>query len=91
MQEVLELKKVVKAAGGKPTPYQGHLMSYHQYMRINDILSRPLEESYQAKVIENFKWEEWIDPCKAVPSPHKRADIRLKDYPYRGKPAERPK
>ena len=91
MQEVLELKKVVKAAGGKPTPYQVDLMRYHQYMHINDILSRPLEESYQAKVIENFKWADWIDPSKTISNPHKRADIRLKDYPYRGKPVEGPK
>ena len=91
MQEVLDLKKVVKDAGGKPTPYQVDLMRYQQYMHINDILSRPLEESYQAKVIENFKWEEWVDPSKIVPKPHKRADIRLRDYPYRGKPVEGPK
>lgn len=84
MQEVLELKKVVKATKGKPTPYQVDLMRYYQYMHINDILSRPLEESYQVKVIENFKWEEWVDPSKTIPNPHKRADIRPKDYLYRG-------
>jgi len=91
MQEVLNLKKVVKDAGGKPTPYQVDLMRYQQYMHINDILSRPLEESYQAKVIENFKWEDWVDPTKTMSNPHKRADIRLKNYPYRGKPIEGPK
>ena len=91
MQEVLNLKKVVKDAGGKPSPYQVDLMRYQQYMHINDILSRPLEESYQAKVIENFKWEDWVDPTKTMSNPHKRADIRLKNYPYRGKPIEGPK
>jgi len=90
MQEVLDLKKVVKDAGGKPTPYQVDLMRYHQFMHINDIYSRPLEESYQAKVIENFKWAEWVDPSKTVQNPHVRADIRLKDYPYRGEPVEGP-
>lgn len=91
MEKVLELKKVVKAAGGKPTPYQVDQMRYFQFTHINDIVSRPLEESYQAKVIENFKWEEWVDATKTLPNPHKRGDIRLKDYPYRGKPIEGPK
>ncbi len=90
MQEVLDLKKVVKDAGGNPTPYQVDLMRYYQYMHIDDIQSRPLEESYQAKILENFKWEEWADPTKAVANPHKRGDIRLKNYPYRGKPVEGP-
>lgn len=91
MEKVLELKKVVKAAGGKPTPYQVDQMRYFQFTHINDIVSRPLEESYQAKVIENFQWEEWVDASKTVPNPHKRGDIRLKGYPYRGKPIEGPK
>jgi len=91
MQEVLNLKKVVKDAGGKPTPYQVDLMRYQQYMHINDIVGRPLEESYQAKVIENFKWEDWADLSKTIPNPDKRADIRLKNYPYREKPIEGPK
>lgn len=91
MQEVRDLKKVVKDAGGKPSPYQVDLMRYQQYMHINDIVSRPLEESYQVKVIENFKWEDWVDVTKTMPNPHKRADTRLKNYPYRGKPIEGPK
>jgi hypothetical protein len=66
-------------------------MRYDQYRHINDILRHPLEESYQAKVIENFKWKEWIDPSKTVPNSHKRADIRLKNYPYRGRPVEGPR
>ena len=90
MDEVRELKKVVKNAGGNPTPYQVDLMRYYQYMHINDIMSRPLEESYQTKVIEDFRWEDWIDPEKTMPKTHKRGDIRLKDYPYREKPVSGP-
>ena len=86
MQEVLDLKKVVKDAGGKPTPYQVDLMRYYQYLHINDVLSHPLEESYQTKILTDFKWENWVDPTKSIPNPHKRADIRLKNYPYRKKP-----
>jgi hypothetical protein len=91
MKEVLALKRTVKAAGGKPTPYQVDLMRYLQWKHINDIQRRPLEESYQAKVIENFSWEDWIDPSKTIPNPHKRGDIRIKNYPYRGRPVEGPK
>ena len=90
MEKILELKRVVKNAGGKPTPYQVDLMRYFQWSHVNDILDHPLEDSYQAKVIENFKWEDWIDPSKIIPNPHKRADIRLKDYPYRKRPVEGP-
>jgi hypothetical protein len=90
MKEVEALKAVVKKAGGKPTPYQVDLMRYQQWLHVNDILEHPLDESYQAKVIENFKWEEWIDPGKTVPLPHERSDTRLKNYPYRSKPIELP-
>jgi formylmethanofuran dehydrogenase subunit E len=86
MNEVLELKKVVKKAGGKPSPYQVDQMRYYQWMHINDILSRPLEESYQAQILKDFRWEDWVDASKTIPNPHKRGDIRLKDYPYREKP-----
>jgi formylmethanofuran dehydrogenase subunit E len=61
MNEVLELKKVVKKAGGHPTPYQVDQMRYYQWMHINDILSRPLEESYQAQILKDFRWEDWGD------------------------------
>ena len=88
MDEVVNLKKVVKAAGGKPAPYQVDLMRYYQYVHINDIQARPLEQSYQAQVIKDFKWQDWIDKTKVVPNPHKRGDIRLKNYPYRGRPVE---
>lgn len=90
MKDVEELKAVVKQAGGKPTPYQVDLMRYQQWMHINDILEHPLEQSYQARIIENFKWEEWIDPDKVVAKPHDRSDTRLKNYPYRSRPVEKP-
>ena len=90
MKEVEDLKAVVKKSGGKPTPYQVDLMRYQQWLHINDILEHPLEESYQAKVIENFKWEEWINPEKTVSKQHERTDIRLKNYPYRSRPIESP-
>jgi formylmethanofuran dehydrogenase subunit E len=91
MEEVLALKKQVKASGGKPTPYQVDQMRYLQWQHVNDILNHPLEESYQAKVMENFKWEDWVNSGKTIPQPHKRSDIRLKDYPYRAKPIAGPK
>jgi formylmethanofuran dehydrogenase subunit E len=90
-QEILDLKAVVKRAGENPTPYQMDLMRYQQWSHINDILSRPLEESYQTKVIENFKREDWVDPTMNLPRTIKRSDIRLKDFPHRGKPIEGPK
>ena len=90
MEEVEALKAVVKNAGGEPTPYQVDLMRYQQWAHVNDILEHPLEDSYQAKVIENFKWADWVDPSKTIATPHKRTDTRLKDYPYRSKPIESP-
>lgn len=90
MEEVEALKAVVKNAGGEPTPYQVDLMRYQQWAHVNDILEHPLEDSYQAKVIENFKWSDWVDPTKVIATPHKRTDTRLKDYPYRSKPIESP-
>lgn len=91
MEEVRALKNVVKKAGGKPTPYQVDLMRYYQYLHINDVLSHPLEESYQTKILTDFKWEEWVDPTKSIPNPHKRGDIRLKNYPYRERPISGPR
>lgn len=85
-EEVMKLKDVVKKADGKQTPYQVDLMRYYQWKHINDIFSRPLEESYQAKVIENFKWEEWVDQAKTIRSPHVRTDTRLKNDAYRKRP-----
>lgn len=84
--KVMELKAVVKKAGGNPTPYQVDEMRYLQWLHINDILEHPLEDSYQAKVIENFNWSDWADPKMAFSSPIKRSDVRLKNYPYRERP-----
>lgn len=86
MKDVEALKAVVKQSGGKPTPYQVDLMRYQQWAHINDILEHPLEASYQAEIIENFKWDDWIDPAKLVAKPHERTDTRLKNYPYRSRP-----
>jgi len=61
-------------------------MHYYQWQHVNDILSRQMSESYQAEIIENFKWEGWVDTTKIVLNPHKRGDIRLKNYPYRERP-----
>jgi formylmethanofuran dehydrogenase subunit E len=86
MQKVIDLKKVVKNAKGHPTPDQVDLLRYYQWQHVNDILSHPIKESYQAKIIKDFKWEDWIDATKTIPNTHKRGDIRLKNYPYREKP-----
>lgn len=40
-----------------------------RYARLR-IVERPLDESYQAKVIEGYKWAEWIDPTKVMTNPH---------------------
>jgi formylmethanofuran dehydrogenase subunit E len=88
MQDVEALKAVVKAAGGQPTSYQVDLMRYQQWVHVNDILDRPLAESYQAQVIENFQWKDWIDPEKVIVKAHPRSDTRLKNHPYRGRPVE---
>ena len=91
MGDVERLKEAVKKAGGEPTPYQVDQMRYQQWSHLNDILSRPLEESYQARVIENFKWSDWIDPAKTLARPHVRSDTRLKNYPNRSRPIEGPR
>ena len=91
MADVERLKAAVKQAGGEPTPYQVDQMRFQQWSHLNDILSRPLEESYQAVVIDNFKWADWIDPAKAVGKPHARSDTRLKNYPNRTRPIEGPR
>jgi len=90
MQDVERLKDAVKRAGGEPTPYQVDQMRYQQWSHLNDILSRPLDESYQARVIENFSWADWVDPAKTIAKPHARSDTRLKNHPQRGRPIEGP-
>jgi formylmethanofuran dehydrogenase subunit E len=86
MQEVMDLKSEVKNSKGEPTPYQVDLLRYYQWQHVNDILSHPLHDSYQAKIIENFNWDDWVDKEKMVSSPFTRSDTRLKNYPYREKP-----
>jgi formylmethanofuran dehydrogenase subunit E len=86
MQDVIELKKEVKNSKGHPTPYQVDLLRYYQWEHVNDILSHPLHDSYQAKVIENFNWDDWVDKDKSFSSPFQRSDTRLKNYPYRKTP-----
>ncbi|MYM55410.1 hypothetical protein GR167_08840 [Rhodobacteraceae bacterium GS-10] len=87
---VMQLKADVKTAGGTPTPYQVDKLRYLQFTHVNDILEHPLEMSYQAQVIEDFRWEDWIDPDKTIAKPHSRGDIRLKNYPYRDRPISGP-
>lgn len=85
-KKVMELKAVVKKAGGNPTPYQVDEMRYLQWLHVNDILEHPLKDSYQAKVIKDFKWSDWANPKMTIPNPIKRSDIRIKNYPYRERP-----
>lgn len=86
MREVMALKKKVKSAEGNPLPYQVDLLRFYQWRHVNDILSRPLHESYQAKVVEDFKWDDWVDEAKRVVKPFVRSDTRLKNHPYRERP-----
>ena len=89
MDEITQLKLAVKKQGNA-TPYQVDLMRYQQFRHVNDILERPLEDSYQAQVIPNFRWEDWIDPAKVMPTPIRRVDVDYKNWPYRGRPIEGP-
>jgi formylmethanofuran dehydrogenase subunit E len=89
MDEIMKLKLAVKMKGNA-TPYEVDLMRYQQFRHVNDVLNRPLEESYQAQVIPNFKWEDWTDPKKVMVSPHRRVDVDYKNWPYRGRPIEGP-
>jgi len=89
-QEIVALKSIVKDPARSPTPYQVDKLRYLQWKHINDILSRPLSASYQADVIDDFKWEDWVDAGRAIARPHKRSDIRLKNLPYRRPPVSGP-
>ncbi len=86
MQEVIDLKTEVKNSKGHPTPYQVDLLRFYQWKHVNDVLNHPLHDSYQAKIIKNFKWDEWVDKEKTFTKPFARADTRLKNYPYRKSP-----
>lgn len=87
MDEMIKLKLKVKQQR-TPTPYQLDLLRYMQWKHINNILEHPLEESYQAKVIPDFKWADWINPQMVMPKPIKRTDIVYKNFPYRSQPIE---
>ncbi|HSN22252.1 MAG TPA: formylmethanofuran dehydrogenase subunit E family protein [Usitatibacter sp.] len=89
MQQMMELKQAVKVQK-TPTPYQVDLMRYQQYLHVNDVLDHPLEASYQAKVIPDFRWEDWVDPSFATSRTFRRSDTELKNFPNRGKPIEGP-
>jgi formylmethanofuran dehydrogenase subunit E len=86
MKEVTSLKEVVKKANGKQTAYQVDLMRYYQWKHVNDVFSHPLEDSYQAQIIQNFKWTDWVDPAKTITDKHQRTDTRLKNDAYRNRP-----
>jgi formylmethanofuran dehydrogenase subunit E len=86
MQKVVDLKKEVKNAKGDPTPYQVDLLRFYQWQHVNDILRHPLHESYQAKLIDDFNWDDWVDKTKSITKPFKRSDTRLKNHPYRDRP-----
>ncbi len=86
MQDVIALKKEVKNTKGNPTPYQVDLLRFYQWTHVNDILNHPLHESYQAKVIKDFNWDDWVDHTKSIVKPFVRSDTRLKNHPYREKP-----
>lgn len=88
MAQVVALKKAVKSVGGNPSPYQMDQLRYLQWQHVNDILSHPLEDSYQAQVIDGFSWDAWVDPDKAMVKPHERSDIRLKNHPNRERPIQ---
>jgi len=86
MQAVIDLKKEVKNAKGNPSPYQVDLLRFYQWQHVNDILSHPLHESYQTKIIKDFRWDDWADITKSIANPFERSDTRLKNHPYREKP-----
>ena len=81
MKEVLDLKKVVKKADGKQTPYQVDLRRYLQWKYINDIFSHPLDESYQVQAIKDLKLENWVDQATMIQKPIKRTDTFIKNDP----------
>jgi hypothetical protein len=88
----IDVQHAMKEKRGRDlVPHRILQMRRQQWVHVNDILSRPLEEGYQAQVITNFKWEDWIDASKAVAKPHVRSDTRLNSFPNRGRPIEGPK
>jgi len=90
VEEIKRLKTIVKHPEKKPTPYDVDKLRYLQWKHVNDVLTHPLKESYQARVVAGFEWENWIDPTKRIANPHLRGDIRLKNFPYRTRPVSGP-
>ena len=86
--EVKQLKRVVK--GGDPTAWQVDRLRYLQWKHINDIQSRPLHQSYQSKVLEDFSPADWKDQSKTIPNPHERGDVKLKNHSFRERPVAGP-
>lgn len=89
IRQIMELKKAIKG-NDDPSPYQVDLLRHLQWKHINNILSRPIKESYQAAIVGDFDWESCIDTKKQIPSPQQRSDIKLKNHPYRNKPIYMP-
>ena len=89
MDEVMKLKLAVKTQKNA-TPYQVDLMRYQQFVHVNDVLDHPLEESYQAKVIPDFRWDDWVDSGKRMSGTFARSDTEYKNFPNRGRPIEGP-
>jgi hypothetical protein len=47
-----------RAPSGDPAPHQLDQIRFQRWPHVNEVLEYPLEDSYQAKVIEGFKWAE---------------------------------
>ena len=89
-EEIVKLKIAVKREERKPTPYDVDKLRYLQWKHVNDVLTHPLTESYQARLVTGFEWKNWVDPTKQIANPHHRSDIRLKNFPYRTRPVDGP-
>lgn len=83
-KDLIYLKRDIKKGG--PSPYQLDRMRYLQWKHINDIYSHPLNESYQAKIIEGFELKDWVDNSLSVTNPIERTDVKFKNYNYRERP-----
>lgn len=57
---------------------------------MNDVLERPLEDSYQARIVEDFRWSDWVDPARSKAGTFARADTHYKNFPRRTRPVEGP-
>lgn len=89
-QEIMALKKKTKIPTGTPKPYDVDRLRHLQFVHVNDILSHPLEESYQVKVLAGFRWDDWVDGAKQIAKPHPRGDVLQRNCPYRPRPISGP-